>query len=148
MSGQQSNYIAFLPQAKALQEHITHYYFHSRASKGLPLEFSYYPHINHAITAYCGSITQSTATQTLVKAKENSFTALYSRLQEQAHHVQIHGTFYKLGIGLTKVKGHLRRKRYEGYGGNEGWIVFPHILHTSISFYLLRRVWTRRIEHH
>lgn len=98
MSREPENFTSVEPMHSRLKKHIAYYYFHSNNVSSETVDFTYYPHINHAVTAYIGSSVAIDQKKTFVFPEEDKFTALYSRLQFHPHQVNIEGDFKKIGI--------------------------------------------------
>ena len=95
--GRLDNFISLKPTGE-LSEHIDSYYFHSCDDPHSKLNFTYYPHIKHAVTIYLDSRVESFEKRTIVKPAKSSFTLLYSTVRDEPHHVEIQGEFKKVGI--------------------------------------------------
>ena len=91
------NFITVKPNFE-LQKYVDSYYFHSCDDIRSDLNYTYYPHIKHAVTVYKDSIAQTNGNLTIVKPLKSSFSVLYSTVIEGPHKVVIKGNFKKIGI--------------------------------------------------
>lgn len=84
--------------ALELRKFIDSYYFHSCDNPESILNYTYYPHVKHAVTIYLGSVAVSHQNRTVVKPNESANSVLYSTVRDCPQHVEINGSFRKIGI--------------------------------------------------
>lgn len=81
-----------------LRQYIDSYYFHRCDNPESILNYTYYPHVNHAVTIYLGSVAVTQQNRTVVKPEQSANSVLYSTVRDCPQHVEIHGSFRKIGI--------------------------------------------------
>ena len=91
------NFISVKP-ALEFQQFIDSYYFHSCDNEESVLNFTYYPHIKHAVTIYLGSLSLTQGNRTVVHSQQSTNSVLYSTVRDFPQQVEIKGRFRKIGI--------------------------------------------------
>lgn len=91
------NFMSVKP-AWELRQYIDSYYFHSCDNQENILNYTYYPHVKHAVTIYICSVAVTQHNRTVVKPQQSANSVLYSTVRDRPQHVEIHGSFRKIGI--------------------------------------------------
>lgn len=99
----QSNYlITKKTKTKFLQKHIAYYYFHVSNNEQHSEAFYFYPNYMHALTIYKGNDVEIDSERKTSKvrtsADKDKLTFLYCINLKDKIHVDLQGTFHKIGI--------------------------------------------------
>lgn len=99
----QANYlITHKPKNELLKKYISYYYFHVSTDENHSEAFYFYPNYMHALTIYKGNDVeidlQEKSSKVRTSKNKEKLTFLYSINLKDKIHVDLKGTFHKIGI--------------------------------------------------
>ncbi|HUH25774.1 MAG TPA: helix-turn-helix domain-containing protein [Flavobacterium sp.] len=98
---EERNYLITLkPKNELLKKQIAYYYFHVSDNENHSESFYFYPNYLHALTIYKGNETAVNPTGAIIRpsANKEKFTFLYTINFREKAHVDIQGSFHKIGV--------------------------------------------------